>query len=73
MDLRHVLKFAIGPVPWSLATPDGQMRKTTKAALLHLLEKDFKAVESAPHKAARRLDGMVFFFAECTVLTLHFW
>ena len=31
MDLQHVLKFSIGPVPWSLATPDGQLRKTTKA------------------------------------------
>ena len=58
MDLRHVLKFSIGPVPWSLATPEEQMRKTMKAALLHLLEKDVQALESAPHEAARMVDGM---------------
>ena len=53
-----MLKFSIGPVPWSLAIPDGQMRKTTKAALLHLLEKDVQTLESAPHEAALMLDGM---------------
>ena len=70
MDLRHVLKFSIGPVPWSLATPDGETRKTMKAAFLHLLEEDVQALESAPDEAALMLDGMALLQS---MVCLYFW
>ena len=38
LDLREVLSFSLGPLPWSLATPQGAPNKTTKSALLPLLE-----------------------------------
>ena len=40
MDTCHIMSFPLGPVPWSLASPDGSLIKTTKAKLLHLLEED---------------------------------
>ena len=51
MDLREVFQYSLGPVPWSLATPDGQMTKTTKSTLLQLLEKDFDPIEVVPNDA----------------------
>ena len=56
MDLQHVLKFSIGPVPWSLATPDGQLRKTTKAVLLNLLEKGLQPLTAVPDNTVWILD-----------------
>ena len=56
MDLQHVLKFSIGPVPWSLATPDGQLRKTTKAVLLNLLEKGLQPLTAVPDDTVCMLD-----------------
>lgn len=58
MDLRQVLKYSLGPVPWSLATPDGQIAKTTKSLLLHLLEKDVPPVEAVPQDAVWVVDAM---------------
>ena len=58
MDLRQVLKYSLGPVPWSLATPDGQLGKTTKSILLHHLEKDVPPVEAVPSDAVWIVDAM---------------
>ena len=38
LDLKHVLAFSLGPLPWSLATSQGALNKTAKSALLPLLE-----------------------------------
>ena len=65
-----MLKFSIGPVPWSLAIPDGQKRKTMKAAFLHLLEEGVQALESAPDEAALMLDGMALLQS---MACLYFW
>ena len=65
-----MLKSSIGPVHWSLATPDGQMRKTMKAAFLHLFEEDIQALESAPDEAALMLDGMALLQS---MVCLYFW
>ena len=40
IDLKSVFTFPLGPLPWSLSNPYGLPRKTNKAQLLHLLEKD---------------------------------
>ena len=58
MDLFQVLKYSFGPVPWSLATPDGQMAKTIKCILLHLLENDLPPVEAVPQDAMWIVDAM---------------
>ena len=40
MDMREVLKHALDPLPWSLATPEGLDVKTPKSKLVEVLEKD---------------------------------
>ena len=58
LDMRSVLHCELGPVPWSLATPDGGLVKTDKSCLLHLLESGTQPVEDVPPMAAMILDGM---------------
>lgn len=38
LDMEKVMKYPLGPVPWSLATADGAPVRTDKAKLLHALE-----------------------------------
>ena len=57
MDMRQVMSFPIGPVPWSLACPDGSLVKTAKAKLLHFLEEDSQPLVELPF-SAWILDGM---------------
>ena len=56
--MRSVLHCELGPVPWSLATPDGGLVKTDKSCLLHLLESGTQPLEDVPPMAALILDGM---------------
>ena len=46
--MRSVLHYELGPVPWSLATPDGGLVKTDKSCLLHLLESGTQPMEDVP-------------------------
>ena len=39
-DLRNVLAYELGPVPWSISAIDGGFAKTIKSSLLSLLEND---------------------------------
>ena len=38
VDLELTLRFPLGPVPWSLSTPDRIPAKTDKSKLLHDLQ-----------------------------------
>lgn len=49
VDLRELLTFELGPLPWSLASLDGMLAKTNKAALSKLLENEVKCLESLPN------------------------
>ncbi len=33
LDMKEVLSHPLGPIPWSLATDDGYIRKTSKSVL----------------------------------------
>ena len=48
MNMQDVLKYPLGPLPWSIATPDGASAKTEKATLLHILHGKAEAVEAVP-------------------------
>ena len=37
-DLRSILKFPLGLLPWTLAEPSGALKKTSKVSLLHKIE-----------------------------------
>ena len=39
MDMCEVLSHSLGPVPWSLATTDGNLAETQKSKLTEALEK----------------------------------
>ena len=49
VDLRELLTFELGPLPWSLASLDGMLAKTNKATLSKLLENEVKCLESLPN------------------------
>ena len=57
MNMKEVLQCPLGPLPWSLATPDGAPAKTTKVSLLQSLEKQVKPAEVRT-TAVWILDGM---------------
>ena len=52
IDLRLTLTYPLGPVPWSMATPDGFPMKTDKSKLLHLLEASVEPSEMPPLNTA---------------------
>ena len=58
MDMKEVLSYSLGPVPWSLATAEGAMTKTAKSNLLLLLEGAVSPVEQPPSDAVNIVDGM---------------
>ena len=55
VQMREVLSHPLGPLPWSLATPDGLMRKTNKASLEKELQKNVQAADSIPLPSACEL------------------
>ena len=57
MNLAAMLEYPLGPLPWALATADGSLVKTNKAALLHLLESGTTTVDNIP-PAVWLIDGM---------------
>ena len=58
MDMRTVLSYPLGPLPWSLATTDGLLAKTTKSSLLHILEAYAPAMNEIPESATWIIDGV---------------
>lgn len=58
MDLRKVLQYELGPVPWSLATPGEGLVKTPKSALVPALEKDHATTDLTTRCTACVIDAM---------------
>ena len=58
LDMPSVLAHPLGPVPWALASADGTLRKTNKAALGIALEKLADTAEVIPTNSACIIDGM---------------
>ena len=44
LSMKEVLSHPLGPLPWSLAAPDGSLKKTAKSSLAKELQKDASAV-----------------------------
>ena len=51
-NMQDVLSHELGPLPYSLATLDGGLMKTSKSKLLPLLEKDVTSLDIVPSRAA---------------------
>ena len=64
LDMANVLRYPLGPIPWSLSTPTGSFKNTNKALLTRHLEKKSKVVEAADElnsPSASIIDGMILF------------
>ena len=59
LSMKELLQFSLGPIAWSLATPDGNIYKSVKSKLLTALEEKIDHIDNMPPKAARIYDGMV--------------
>ena len=58
LDLRKVLCYELGPVPWSLSSVDGRLVKTAKSKLLQLIEKGVPLPENVSATSAWMIDAM---------------
>ena len=58
LDMKDVLSYPLGPIPWASANPDGTLRKTNKAQIFKRLRKDFSPVDTIPSNSACIIDGM---------------
>ena len=61
ISLKEVLKYSLGPIPWSLATAEGSFVKTPKSKLLDAIENDAHdpLIAALPERSVRVFDGMV--------------
>ena len=58
LDLKEIFCFPLGPIPLSLATSTGELIKTSKAALMHEIEKGATCVDAIPSPFATIIEGM---------------
>ena len=58
IDLKRLFQYPLGPLPLSLAAPDGTLKKSTKSVLLHKLEGKTEPVATIPADCALIVDGM---------------
>ena len=58
LDMKEVLSHPLGPIPWSLATSGGTLRKKNKAVLSNNLEKESTLSEEIPENSSCILDAM---------------
>lgn len=58
VDLKLLFRYPLGPMPLSLAEPDGILKKTVKSSLMHKFEEDLDPVTSIIGNYAFIADGM---------------
>jgi len=58
IEMKEVLQYPLGPLPWSLANCDGTIKKTNKAALARKLEANVSSAEEITQPSASIIDGM---------------
>lgn len=58
LNIREVLTYELGPLPWSLATADGSPCKTQKSTLLNILERGHEPADDVPLNTAFIVDAM---------------
>ena len=58
LGMREVFSHPLGPVPWSLSTADGSLRKTSKASLSKELEQLSVPADTLPENVVTIIDAM---------------
>ena len=72
IDLKDVFCYPLGPVPWTLATSNGELMKTSKSKIMHELEKGVTTVDSIFIPFVPIFDGMALVrMIKCTGLTYN--
>ena len=57
-NMRDVLSYSLGPLPWSIALADGSLVKNNKAKLLQFLDKDMLPLDTVATGATWIIDRM---------------
>ena len=68
-SLKKVMTYELGPVPWSLAMPNGSLVKSAKASLMKVLEEQTPKVPVIPQGTAIIYDALVLIHKLPTALT----
>ena len=63
--MQNVLKYELGPIPWSIAAPDGTVAKTVKSKIVEVLEKDAQPMEQDQEFFVWVFDAMAVIYADC--------
>ena len=72
INLKVVFCYPLGPVPWTLATSNGELMKTSKSKIMHELEKGVTTVDRVPISCVPIFDGMALVrMIQCTGLTYN--
>ena len=58
VELKNVFCYPLGPVPWALATNNGELMKTSKPKLMYELEKGVTTGVNVPILFVAIFDGM---------------
>ena len=58
LQMSEVFTHPLGPPPWTLANPDGTLRKANKASLAKELQKNVQAADVILQPSACLIDGM---------------
>ena len=58
LDIKDVLRYELGPMPWLLASVDGSLVKTNKAKLMECMENNTLHVEQILPNVAVMIDAM---------------
>ena len=58
LQMSEVLAHPLGPLPWTLANPDGTLRKTKEATLAKELQKNVQAAYVILQPSPCLIDGM---------------
>ena len=56
--MQNVLKYELGPIPWSIAATDGTVAKTAKFKIVEVLEKDVQTMEQDQEFSVWVFDAM---------------
>ena len=58
LEMKKVLSYPLGPIPWTHANADGSLRKTDKAKFMNDIAQNVPVVEVFTDKSACIVDGM---------------
>ena len=58
LQMKKVLSYPLGPIPWVLANADGSLRKPDKAKFMNDIAQNVPVVEVFTDKSACIVDGM---------------